>query len=135
MLFQASPGAGPAPRSVRVLIMRRRARRKTLEERGCSLASVPGLPGPRSVRVLIMRMRKRQTFEERGSFPLTHAHNYGKGEAWNRLDAKTRTERGRPGTEATNAPKPEPRSQADLCEGQPTNRPGTFERGYGHYQL
>ena len=50
-----------------------------------NLASVPGLP--RSVRVLIMR--RRQTFEKRFS------------NVCRLRTIKTRTERGRPGTEAT----------------------------------
>ena len=51
------------------------------------LASVPGLP--LSVRVIIMRMRDRKTFEERGVCRLRM-----------RIII-TRTERGRPGTEAS----------------------------------
>ena len=89
------------PRSVRVLIVRRRqtfenvellrGRRESLGTRLCLasfLASVPGLP--RSVRVLIVR--RRQTFENRFS------------NVCRLRTIKTRTERGRPGTVATSFP-------------------------------
>ena len=97
--YITSLGSRP-PRSVRVLIMRMR-KRQTFEERGFPVASFPGSP---SFRAIIPRMTFHPPEGKAEGEPGNEATSDPRSSNICRLRMrviKTRTERGRPGTEAS----------------------------------